>query len=264
MFEKMGLQLQEARMAAKMSREEAASRIKIDLRFLEKMEQGDFTFLGEVYVKAFLRDYAKLLKLNPDLLNKQFNAAKAGVAGEEEQEEDATVIRAFTPGGTQEIPSFSNTSLSNEKLVQQKRKFLIFGSVGVFVIAVLLYILFSSGDPELVVKERPFEEVVEQNKQRYENPVKETAEPVGAVTDSLTLRISATDSVWVRIVSDAVKPNEFALIKGSVVSVKAGRDFDIHLGNSYAVMLQLNNKPLVLPEKRARVYKAIITKDGVK
>lgn len=263
MFEKIGIQLKEAREAAGMKPADAASAIKIDLRFLEQMEKGDFTFLGEVYVKAFLRDYAKLLNLNVDALMKQYDSIKTGTTGGEntEGESDAGV----PPPALHKVQAgFNNDSLSGEKLMQKKKNMMIAGTFVLVILSVFIYLLVGSGETELIVKQRPFEDVLKQNKQRYETPQQEVTAPSAVIGDSLTLRITASDSVWVRIVADNIQANEYALVKGSIVTLKAGKDFTVHFGNSYALSLQLNGKPFQLPEKRSRVYKAVIIKEGVK
>ncbi len=62
----IGQQLRIARERLGLDIKEAAATIRIDSKFVEKMEDGDFTFLAEVYVKSFLKEYAAVLQLNPE------------------------------------------------------------------------------------------------------------------------------------------------------------------------------------------------------
>lgn len=62
----LGQQLRIARERLGLDIKEAAVSIRIDSKFIEKMESGDFTFLAEVYVRSFVKEYAVVLQLNPD------------------------------------------------------------------------------------------------------------------------------------------------------------------------------------------------------
>ncbi len=73
----IGQQLKIARDRLGLDIKEAAATIRIDSKFVEKMEEGDFTFLAEVYVRSFLKEYAAVLQLNPDeVMNAYKNAGK--------------------------------------------------------------------------------------------------------------------------------------------------------------------------------------------
>ena len=63
---RIGNVLREAREARGLSLEEVSERTKIKRRYIQAMEEGSFDVLpGRVYVKSFLRSYARFLGLNP-------------------------------------------------------------------------------------------------------------------------------------------------------------------------------------------------------
>ncbi|MCC6637882.1 MAG: helix-turn-helix domain-containing protein [Ignavibacteriaceae bacterium] len=64
--QELGQQLKIAREQLGFEIKESAASIKIDAKFVEKMEIGDFTFLPDVYVRSFLKEYAIVLHLDPD------------------------------------------------------------------------------------------------------------------------------------------------------------------------------------------------------
>jgi hypothetical protein len=64
--QELGQQLKIAREQLGFEIKESAASIKIDAKFVEKMEIGDFTFLPDVYVRSFLKEYAVVLHLDPD------------------------------------------------------------------------------------------------------------------------------------------------------------------------------------------------------
>jgi cytoskeletal protein RodZ len=41
-----------------------AARTRIDLKFLEAIDNGNFSFLLDLYVKAFIKQYAKAVDLD--------------------------------------------------------------------------------------------------------------------------------------------------------------------------------------------------------
>ena len=64
-----GAQLMAARRAQGLSLGDIARQLKLSVRQIEALERDDYTaFSGPVFVRGFLRNYAKLLHLDPDIL----------------------------------------------------------------------------------------------------------------------------------------------------------------------------------------------------
>lgn len=65
--------LQEKRLLKELSIDEVAARIKVKPEYLVALENSDFASLpGETTTKGFLRNYARVLRLNPDTLLAMF------------------------------------------------------------------------------------------------------------------------------------------------------------------------------------------------
>lgn len=65
--------LQEKRLLKELSIEEVASRIKVKPEYLVALENSDFASLpGQISTKGFLRNYARVLRLDPDTLLAMF------------------------------------------------------------------------------------------------------------------------------------------------------------------------------------------------
>ena len=71
MFSKLAEELKLAREKSQLTPEYIAQKIKIDLKFLRMMEKGDFTFLPDIYIKAFLKEYARMVGLDENLIIKK-------------------------------------------------------------------------------------------------------------------------------------------------------------------------------------------------
>jgi transcriptional regulator with XRE-family HTH domain len=78
MLERFAAQLREAREKKELTQEALAKLIKMDLKFLRLLESGDFTFLPELYVKAFIRAYAKAVGLSEDTALRKYALAVEG------------------------------------------------------------------------------------------------------------------------------------------------------------------------------------------
>jgi len=71
----LGSELKKAREGRKISLEEISKRTKIPPKYLEAIEEGTFeVFSSHAYAKGFIRAYAKLVGLDPQVLTRQFNA----------------------------------------------------------------------------------------------------------------------------------------------------------------------------------------------
>lgn len=55
-----------------------ANETKLHSSIFEKLESGDFNFQPQTYIKAFLKQYAKIIKLDPVQVLKDYDLARAG------------------------------------------------------------------------------------------------------------------------------------------------------------------------------------------
>ena len=78
MLTKFAQELKKAREKAEVTLQNLSARSRLDIKFLQAMENGDFSFLPEIYVKAFIKDYAKFIGLDENEIIKKYEAAKKG------------------------------------------------------------------------------------------------------------------------------------------------------------------------------------------
>ena len=71
-------ELRNARLKKGISLEQMAAKTRIDLKFLEAIDNGNFVFLPELYVKAFIKQYAKVVDLDEQETINRYEDAKAG------------------------------------------------------------------------------------------------------------------------------------------------------------------------------------------
>jgi hypothetical protein len=255
MLDKFSEELKEARINSGISLQQMSTRTRIDIKFLEAIDNGDFMFLPEPYVKAFLKDYAKMVGLDENITIQKFEAAKKGKLIEEipQPQEDVEQKPAEEKTGEPVKPEIqspvqmydatpSETSAGSSP--DATRRNIILGSIigGSIIILGLVYLLFFRNGTEIVVAEKPIEEVIENNQQRYEEdtPVNRQAIP----SDSISLTILSVDTTWIRILLDDDKSEEFILFPNSQKVLKTKNNYKLTIGNPHGIRFQLNNKPL--------------------
>ncbi len=286
MFDEIANELKIAREKNSLTLAQLANKTKIDIKFLEAMEHGDFSFLPELYVRAFLRNYAKMVGLNENKIIKKYEAAKQGIPYVEEElppKESKTKISALSKEDNSiahksktetadkdtlfTFDAVSAASAAQETMLAAKQKKLMIGisSVALLLLIAVVYLVFIDRGSQEIVVEKPIEDVIQQS-QRYVEVDQEAAKDniSGFATDSLYLVITATDTSWVRMFVDDNSPEEFILFPKSQKTVKAKSNYRITFGNSGAIKLQLNNKPLTFAGKNRIPVNVKIDRNGLK
>ena len=85
MLDKFAEQLRKARLKKGSSLQQIAAVTRIDIKFLEAIDNGNFGFLPDLYVKAFLKQYAKAIDLDENETVKKYEDALAGKYIEDEE-----------------------------------------------------------------------------------------------------------------------------------------------------------------------------------
>jgi cytoskeletal protein RodZ len=300
MFDKLAEELKNARIINNLTIKQLASRIRIDIKFLEAMEEGNFSFLPEIYVKAFIKEYANVVGLDIDIMLKKYEAAKEGLPFEEITEnKDADELEKETVNSDEEenfeekskekteqlrevkhsahqsdavysqpVAVFDSTFRNRNDSKTGNRSSYIIGALigGVIIVFGLIYLIFLKGGNEIVVSEKPYDEVIAESQQRYEEKPDMLADSLQnrpAASDSLSLLIQTTDTSWVRIISDNSKEEEFILFPNSQKSFKAADNFNITFGRSSAIKLRLNDKPLPFDPRSKTVSYVMIDSAGL-
>jgi transcriptional regulator with XRE-family HTH domain len=315
MLDKLAEELKEARKKTGLSLLQISAKSKIDLKFLEAMEKGNFSFLPEIYVKAFIKDFANIINLDPEVMLKKYDAYKMGrnygevkqpepvpppvsevkspespvtesvpakelsreknSAGDHgkkkvfqtRKKEKAAGPAHYSPGPT--FDAVAKKTAPSDLNDEKKKKNLILGlaAAGAVVLILLMYFLFFSKETEIVVKERPIEEVIKQNKERFsepEIPKTEQQPSVLPAEDSLSLLIKANDTSWVKIILDDSDEEEFILFPQSQKIIKTKNNYKITFGNYSRIELFLNNKPLDRGNNMKSVVHVLIDSTGLK
>lgn len=279
MLDKFADELREQREKSGISLQQLATKTRIDLKFLEAIEQGNFAFLPDLYVKAFVKQYAKTVGLDESLMIKKYEAAKEGkeydpnqpepeIKNEEPVKKEPSqepVKKAHPP-----VKSYFENPLEKKpeegKSNKQSMLFLIIGAAAIVVI-VLVYIFVFNKSDKIVVEETPIEEVIGQSSQRYEEEPAEQVVSDSTVsstsTDSLHLTFFAKENSWVNVILDNNKVQEFTLYPNSKFTVSALNEVKVTVGNSGGVSMLLNNQPVNFSGRSGSVRHFKLDKTGL-
>jgi cytoskeletal protein RodZ len=307
MFDKIAEELKEARIKNNLTLKQLSAKTRIDLKFLEAMEEGNFSFLPELYVKAFLKEYSTFTGLNPEIILRKYDAAKEGQSyedipeeqfkndlqeqTEEQNSEQKTPEESEVKTGNSvtdqkekfrevkhsahqsnavysQPPTFDSTAPKRSELLpKNKNSIIISAAVGSVIIFLgLIYLIFFNKSNEIVVAEKPYDEVVTESRQRYEENTgtkADSSQSEAVSADSLNLLIQTTDTSWVKLILDDSKEEEFILFPNSQKSIKAANNFKITFGRSSAIKLQLNNQQLAFNPGSRNVSHVLINSKGL-
>ena len=268
-------ELKKHREKAGISLQNVAAKTRIDIKFLEALEDGNFNFLPDIYVKAFIKQYAKVVGLDEDETLQKYILAKEGKqesvekvkqeisAGEEEADKQKTKsnVEANKPAKVFMDDSVSKNGNEDDN---KKQKQLIIGVsvIGVTLSALLVFFLFIKESNDIIIEEKPYEEVLQETPNRYieEENNQTTVETIEANIEDLTLTITnvdSTDSSWVLVIVDDKSIEDFLLLPKISKTIKANSNYYFTLGNSGVLKLILNGNVVDFNGRRgsARYFK---------
>jgi cytoskeletal protein RodZ len=287
MLDKFADELRLQRENSGLTLQQMATKTRIDLKFLEAIDQGNFSFLPDLYVRAFVKQYAKTIGLDENITLKKFEAAREGKefdqnlpaplvekiqaevpkVEEPKTETPATIVKPASPLKSY-VDDHKQKSGEDETKVNSQLMIFGLGGIGLIIIAALLYFFVFNKSDKIIVEETPIDEVIEQSNQRYveeestEQIISDsTIAPVSS--DSLYLTFYAKETSWVFVVLDNNRTQEFTLSPNSKFSITAAREFKATVGNSGAVTLQLDNKTVDFTGRAGSVRYFKLDKTGI-
>lgn len=297
MLNKFADELKQKREESGLTLKQLATKTRIDLKFLEAMEEGNFAFLPELYVKAFVKQFAKTIGLDESITLKKYESAKEGKEYDPNPptiSEEKVITPEQHPSETEKTPEqpdipkveepkpviksasplksyVDETKAKNvEDEGQAHKQLMIFGlgGVGLIVVAAFIYLMIFNQSNKIIVEETPIDEVLQETKERYiEEPSSDLSADdstnIFKSADSLYLTFFAKETSWVYVVLDNNRAQEFTLNPNSKFSVTATREFKATVGNSGGVTLQLNNKSVDFVGRSGSVRHFKLDKTGL-
>ena len=244
--------LKRAREAKHLTLSDISDATSINVKFLEAIEQGQTTVLPEPYIRAFIREYARVISLDPEQTLREYDEASRPPVPAEPEKSQPDVTPEVAPPPPGEKPTRGGSPSPRLALV----------AIIIIVLTALmiaLWNLWRSPSGEMVIQAPAFDSV------KVDEPalsggdagVKPLPPLQGkhSTLDSLTLTARAIDSVWILITRDQLPPEDVILRAGTRVSWKARDRFLLTVGNAGGVIVTLNEKQIGALGRRGAVVR---------
>jgi cytoskeleton protein RodZ len=219
----LGTYLRSAREARGIDLREAAQQTRISLNYLKALEEEDFSKLpGEVFVKGFLKNYAKFLRLDESQVLKKFGESQATnsqTVSFAEKEPVAAISQQKTPRSTTIEPFLW----------------------GAGIVIALIFFVFTA----LPERHQP------DTKQAVTTmSTGQTVSAQGLVMqrDKLYLEVVALEDTWLLVRTDNSPQKKAVLKKGETLIWSAEERFLLSYGSANALKLTLNGQELTVNE----------------
>ena len=277
-LKKFAEELKSLREKKAISLSEIHDKTRIDVKYLNKIENGNFDVLPEVYVRAFLKKYGEMIELDSDEMLSKYEIAK-GENLEEVTTQKSKKIELDIVEGEKKSEKFDDLEqeipddVDIDKDDKKKNVFVPTAFVFVVLSAIILYLIFFNDDPKQIIIEKPIDEIISERTLEENGAKVETAEnnttlvvpniPSKASNDSLSLRINAIDTSWMRIMIDNKFNDEFTLNPKLSKSLKAKSNFSILIGNAGGVELVLNGNKLPIIGKKGEIKNIKVDSEGI-
>lgn len=240
-METIGEHLKRVRKTCGYSLDDVARVTKINLRYLEAIENGEFSKLpGETFLQGFIRSYARFLGINEQEIINKFKERKMSETssldihrGEEDRGKHLSIIR------------------KNIRIILP---------IGIGFIALLTTVIF-------LVSDRETSSIQNSKEVKDISAVPVEIKPVQAiqpVIEPLSLKIQAKELTWIRAKIDERELKEVLLKPGEKIVWNGEEKVIITLGNAGGVEMEINGKRQELLGKRGEVVRNIvITSSGI-
>src|SRR5512143_636041 len=239
----LGRYLHDARVARGIDLRDAAQQTRISLQYLRALEEENFEKLpGDVFVRGFLKNYARFLRLDEAEVMKQYAAMvqKPAPAGVANQVQEAAAEKHEKPRRSSKIPI---------------EPFVWGAGIVIILILFLLTALPSRHRkaPARVAAEAPTQVLSE---------LSSTVTP--SAPEKLYLEVFALDNTWLLVRTDSSPQKKAVLKKGESLIWSADQRFLVSYGSAGAIRLLLNGQELTVNEPKSAVVRDLtVTAAGI-
>ena len=108
-------ELKETRLQKGISLEDIYRETKIRTSFIQQMEEGDFSIVPEPFIRAFLREYAEVVGLDPNRVIAKYEGKPVSLRGEPPQRENIQPPSVSQPDNTTPVSRRSSTVKPNAR-----------------------------------------------------------------------------------------------------------------------------------------------------
>ncbi|NIR49680.1 helix-turn-helix domain-containing protein [candidate division KSB1 bacterium] len=223
-MENIGKKLREAREQRHKSYEGIHRQTRIPVHHLKQLENNEFTFLPETYVKSFLKNYAEAIGLNPDEILGYYLAKQEKVRRIKEAQERMA-------------------ELSKKPRVRNQ---VLEWALGIGAVLLLASLIFVYIQYRSHIYAKPTDHFNDTTNRRSAvlaiHETKYTATESGVFP--LEVQITATDKVWVKLIIDDDKVRKYTLSSGQELIGNAEDKFEVVVENASKIRCKFRGKEL--------------------
>jgi cytoskeletal protein RodZ len=236
--------LRKERAAHDITLQDIAMRTRIDIKYLEAIEQGSFDMLPQTYVRAFLREYAEAVGISPVEVLRNYDIMVTGKYSGSEVKLTGSGYSAGAPSAVAEPPADSVVTTAEELSKKRKsQKTVAFILIGLVFIALTIFVIDFTGGGRTAppAAETPFQEVVKEQEQQRSSAAapSKKLDTVAVRADSLVLAGLASDSVWVSVIRDHEPIRTVKIAPRTTHLWKAKEQFIISVTKANAIRFSL-------------------------
>ncbi len=222
--------LKEHRLKMGLSLEDVAEKSRIQIKFLESLENGDLLKIPEVYDKLFFRSYLKAIEIDENEYFEQFIEYRRAI-----RIDKTTSIIEVNPA-LKEL---------NKKIFSHRNLFVVLPFSLIVIVVVLLLIntemVGTSSDGK--VQEINIVNIVNRM-EAQEKAKQDSIKLQEELSTGLNMNVGALKKTWFRIVTDKTDTSEYLLNQNQKVDLKADSTFEFLIGRADGLRISLNGKIL--------------------
>lgn len=251
----LGKELIELRLIKGLTLKQVSELTRINIKYLENLENNNFNFLPEIYVRSFLKSYVRAIDGDEKYIFQLFDEITKH-KNEDITENKSEIEKNIPQKEKEEKKDF----FSFYKTLNAKNIKIILGLI--FLITLVLIIIHNTKneirETEKIKSKKSdtIETIKSENLSEDFNNI--------VISDSLLLGITSTDSVWIRVKMDNIKVSEVYMLKNENKYFKAKDKFELLIGNAGAISLTMNGKELPFEGMKGSVKKIEIDRTGIK
>ena len=224
-------ELKSLRIQKGISLEDVAESSRIQLKYLQSIEEGNILDIPEVYDKLFFKSYIRALRVDNE---------------DEWFEEFLKIRKHLRIDKTTTVINISKSSNETEKNIFSHRNLFVALPV-LLIIVVISFLLVNTqmigNSTQGRVQEINIKNVVERIEAK-EKARLDSIKSQQVINSGLSLNINATKKTWFRVVLDKSDTTEYLLQPGQQIDTKADKTFEFLIGRADGLSLILNGKSL--------------------
>lgn len=302
MLKEFGSDLKKLRELKGISIAEISAESRINIKFLQNIENGIFDFQPETYIRSFIKAYARALNENENQILNEYDKAKSGFyarrkfASEENKEiitpdsklrisvldhpvkKEEEPEQVYSKSLEEDKPDYmkprrdddeSKPEFSNRSVTQKVLLVILILAVAAGIYFLVDY-LNSSKEKKSDVKPKTFNEISSEYENKITNKIDSTRikDSLNAlVVDSLKLTVKAIKDIKIKVyIDDQAEPIDEQIAAKDSLILSAKEKFRFSANTSQNVDIYLNGRYLKktnMSSGATSIKNLIITKDGI-